>query len=404
MLTETRPFTLMAECPMGILQGKRAPGAWTREAIYQDGDAWYQAIWDSLSRARKSIWIETYMLLPDRIGQRLLTELGHAKERGCEVRLLVDCFGSSAWLQDVVARNALAQRGLAVRVWHPLPWLLWQGVPFQNRLRWLDGANRRDHRKICVVDEKEGWVGSLNWADVHSVEKVGKAAWHDVGARVRGPGMAALGCAFAHTWRLAWPVEQGRLRPQLRKGPPAPQISHPAVRVNHTFKLRRAYQANLFARLRHAKRRILITNAYFIPGRPLLRILCQAAARGVRTQILFPEHSDHAFLSWVSASLSDGLQKNGVQVFAYRGTMLHAKTMIIDDLALVGSHNLDARSFHRDLECELALTKKATLGRLEKIWEESLSHSTRLPFPAAKHLPLWKRVVGRLALLARYWF
>ncbi|MBN8215935.1 MAG: phosphatidylserine/phosphatidylglycerophosphate/cardiolipin synthase family protein [Spirochaetes bacterium] len=378
------------------------PGRWSRERVFGEGDAWFDDICSAIRRARDRVWVETYLLGSDAIGSRLVAELLAAQRRGCEVRLLVDGFGSAAWLRDASVREALGSAGVSLRVWRPMPWALSDRVDFSRRLRWLAGINRRDHRKICLVD-REAWVGSFNWVEDHSRKHRGKRAWRDAGARVRGPGVDSLDSAFCHAWRLAWPVGGGMLLPILRRGPRVRPRPSPWVLLNHNPWLRRASRRELLSRIGAAKRRIWITNAYFLPWGRLLRVLGNAARRGVSVRILFPEQSDHRIVSWATRRLSDALLKKGVEVFAFQSKMLHSKTMIIDGSARVGSHNLNGRSFLHDLECDVVLAGKASLRQMEKAWREDLSHAVPLAIPAAVGLAFWKRILANLALRLRKW-
>lgn len=371
--------------------------AWTEEAVQTDGDAWFAALLADIAGARRSVWFETYILAPDALGERVLAALAAAQERGCDVRLLVDGIGSSAWLHQ--RRDGACP--VPLRVWNPLPWAAARRASVLRRWRWLAAINRRDHRKACLVDGDRAWVGSLNAAGCHLAELSGAARWRDTGARVRGPGVAALESAFAHGWRRAWPMVGGRVRPRLRRDPAPAAPACPAVRLNHTPAVRRAMYRDLLARIAAARRRIWISNAYVVPRGSLLVALEAAARRGVDVRILAPARADVPFMPWVGATFADALLRRGVRVLAYLPRMLHAKTMLIDDRALVGSHNLNSRSFMHDLEAEVVLSHPASIAALEAAWSADCAEARELHPPAMAGLPWWQRAVGRAMLLAK---
>lgn len=371
--------------------------AWDQEAVWTDGDAWFRDLLQDLASAKHSIWMETYILAPDALGARVLAALAAAQARGCEVRLQVDGVGSAAWLQSRPGLPA----DLALRVWNPLPWAVARRATLLRRWRWLASINRRDHRKVCIIDGERAWVGSLNVDGCHVAELSGPARWRDTGARVAGPGVAALEAAFAHAWRRAWPVVDGRVRLPLRRGERPPPDLCTAVRLNHTVATRRSMYRDLLARLDAAQRRIWISNAYVVPRGSLLRALQAAARRGVDVRLLAPERSDIPFMPWVGATFADALLARGVRVLAYQPRMLHAKTMLIDDHALVGSHNLNSRSFLHDLEAEVVLTHPASIAALEAAYLADCSEARELHPPAMAGLPWWQRAIGRWALLAK---
>jgi cardiolipin synthase len=374
------------------------PAMWTTERIHTDGDAWFAELLQRIAQARRSVWLETYWFADDALGQRVLDALGAAEARGCEVRLLVDGAGSAAWLR---ARRKHAT-DVPLRVWHPLPWAAARRAGLYRRWRWLAAINRRDHRKVCLIDGAEAWVGSFNITACHLREVSGELAWRDSGAVVNGPGIGALIAAFATTWRRAWPVVEGRLRLPRGAGP-VPAASCAAVRLNHTIAIRHAAYRDLLYRLRHAQRRIWITNAYVVPRGSLMRALHAASTRGVDVRLLAPARSDVAFMPWVGAIFADALQARGARVFAFLPRMLHAKTMLIDDTALVGSHNLNSRSFLHDLEVEVVLTSPASVAALEQAFVSDCAAASELLPPATAHLPWWQRLLGRAMLLAKRW-
>ncbi len=373
---------------------------WDDERIYTEGDAWFRDLLTAIAAARTSIWLETYLIAPDALGERVLAALAAAARRGCEVRLLVDGAGAANWLRQV------NDPGVPLRVWNPMPWAVARRAGLYRRWRWLTALNRRDHRKVCLIDGTLAWVGSFNVAGCHTNELAAASAWRDSGACVRGPGLTDLRAAFARAWRKAWPTADGRvslrlhLPDLLRPAGPAPPPS-PHVRLNHTWATRRATYADLLQRIRSARTRIWITNAYVVPRGSLLRALGNASARGVDVRLLAPANADVLFMPWVGAIFADALLARGVRVFAYLPRMLHAKTMLIDESALVGSHNLNSRSFLHDLEAEVVLAAPASITALASAYIADCAEANELTGGASRRLPWPQRLIGRVLLLAK---
>jgi cardiolipin synthase len=368
---------------------------WTSETVCCDGDAWFADLLAGLAAARRRVWLETYILAADPLGERVVAALRAAAARGCEVRLLVDGVGAAAWLRG-------GDPGVPLRVWNPLPWAAARRAGLFRRWRWLAAMNRRDHRKVCLIDDRLAWVGSFNLDGCHLRELHGEAAWRDCGAVVAGDGVTALHAAYQHAWCRAWPVIVGHLRLRRPAGR-QPAIGNPDVRLNHTWSIRRAAYRDLLLRLRAARTRIWISNAYVVPRGSLLRALQAAARRGVDVRLLAPARSDVPFMPWLGAIFADALSARGVRVLAYLPRMLHAKTMLIDGTALVGSHNLNSRSFLHDLEAEVVLTAPASIAALEQAFLADCGQARELSGQAGGLLPWWQRWIGRALLLAKRW-
>jgi len=396
---------------MRLLRPEKAVngGCWAQEQVWCNGDAWFASLLDAIANAQRQVWLETYILARGQLGERVVGALAAASRRGCEVRLLVDGVGAAAWFQH----DSVDRLGFPLRVWHPLPWAAaWRAGVFP-RWRWLASINRRDHRKVCLIDGAQAWVGSFNVDDCHLQEFSGDQAWRDCGAAVRGDGVATLIAAYEHTWRRSWPMTAGRLRlrahltARLGVGQPQPAVmGRPAsnlVRLNHTWATRRAAYRDLLRRIHRASTRIWITNAYVVPRGTLMRALGAAARRGVDVRLLVPAHADIAFMPWVGAVFADSLHALGVRIFAYLPGMLHAKTMLIDDLALVGSHNLNSRSFRHDLEAEVVLSAPTSVAALEQTFADDCARSRELLGSASAELTWIQRRLGRLLVLAK-WF
>lgn len=367
---------------------------WASESVYTDGDAWFAGLLADIAQARQRVWLETYILNLDPLGARVVEALRAAAGRGCEVHLLVDGVGAAPWLRG-------SDPGFPLRVWNPLPWAAARRAGMYRRWRWLARLNRRDHRKVCLIDERCAWVGSFNVDGCHLREHSGERAWRDSGACVAGPGLAALDTSFEYAWRKAWPVIDGRAQLNLLRGPRPATETSPDVRLNHTYTVRRAAYRDLLIRLRTARSRIWITNAYVVPRGSFLRALGAAAKRGVDVRLLAPAHADILFMPWVGAIFTEVLRRRGVRTFAYLPRMLHAKTMLIDDTALVGSHNLNGRSFLHDLEAEVVLTAPSSITALETAFAADCAEARERLGQAGEALPWWQRAIGQGLLLAK---
>ncbi len=380
--------------------------AWTSERLFFDGDAFFDELIGEIARARQSVMIETYIFADDPVGRRMEEALAEAVSRGLVVRLLVDGWGAGPW---AVSRAIhLAARGVEVRVYHPMPFILTpRGMTLSRKSRvlgYLKAINRRDHRKASIIDRRIAFVGSINVDGCHCGSVAREGSWRDTVARVEGSAMWELEKAIEHTWRRS--VRIGR--PHMR-APPWPRERRsrttPAglVRLNNRLRLREFWYRELVRRIRWAERRVWVTNAYFVPNGRLVRALAAAASAGRDVRLLVPAKSDVAFMPWVAAAFYHALLKTGVRVFEYQPCILHAKTMVIDDWVSVGSSNLNTRSLKHDLEVDVVLSSPASLAAMEQQFATDLGKAIEFTEDALRARPWWQRVLARIALRLRYW-
>ncbi len=379
---------------------------WLTELVVDDADDYIAALVADLEAAATSIDLEVYILADDPVGQRVLAVLAAAAARGLVVRLMVDGVGSATWV--ATRARALTEQGVEVAVYHPTPSdvLALNGFTVRWILRALGSLrhlNRRNHRKVCVVDGRLAWVGSINLEYRHCRSVCGKDAWRDVAARVEGDGVAMLVQAFALSWRHAWRVGPRGLRPALawRDEHVRHDVGAP-VRLNHGLRMRRRLFRDLLRRIRTAERRVWLANAYFVPHPALLAALIEAAQAGREVRLLLTARSDVWFMPAVADAFLPMLVRAGVQVSLYHASVLHAKTVMIDDWATVGSTNLNSRSLRHDLEADVVLTRRESIAALEDVWARDLACSTAVSPDHAE--PRWLRwLVGRTFLLMRRW-
>ncbi len=360
---------------------------WSSETLLFDGDAFFDSLLREIETARSTIDFETYIYRDDKIGQRVAQALVSAAGRGVRVRLIVDGIGASGWFE----RNAplLETKGLGVRVYHPVLFQnLWTRlkidlglVQLPKPMRYLKGRafisrfNRRDHRKMVLIDQKIAFVGSVNITSDHCESIVGRRAWRDTSLRLEGGPMDQIGAAFEDVWERSHDaLARPRWMERLTREKPTPPFSK-YIRFNHTRRLRKQAYRSFIRRISRAKRRVWVTNAYFAPSVSLIRALQKASENGADVRILVPRHSDVFFMPWVATAYYAVVKKNGARIYEYLPRMLHAKTAVIDNWAIVGSSNFNRRSIVHDFEVDAVLARESTRAELLAAYERDLKQS-----------------------------
>lgn len=380
-----------------------SPSPWQpEECIFANGNDFFHALINDINQATETIDLETYIFSRDRIGKRVAEALCNAASRGVNVRVLVDGAGTPFWNTTFARR--LKKAGVETKVFHPLAWQLWHwhraatNVPILFRgIYLLFKMNSRNHRKICLIDNKIAHIGSINITQCHLSIAEGGENWRDTAVRLTHFNLNELQKAFDIAWTHRTIKE--RLRDAFQH-----LRNEPRVRLNYTRHRRRILHRNLLRRMRLCQRRIWITNAYFVPDNVLLKRLKEAAKNGIDVRILLPKKSNVMIVRWASSSFYYHLLKAGIKIYEYSPNMLHAKSLILDDWMLIGSSNLNHRSLLHDLEADVTLFTESAKKTLEQLFLRDLTQSQQL------HLDQWdsarkmyQRVLGRLALYLKYW-
>lgn len=358
-------------------------GHWTggnRMELLENGEDFFTQVFAAIDQARLEVIIETFILFEDKVGHALQSHLLEAAQRGVQIDLTVDDWGSPDLSAAFV--QTLTRAGVRVHLFDPGP------RPFGLRPAVL----RRLHRKIVVVDAHLAFVGGLNYSADHLAD-YGPQAKQDYAVRIEGPLVAtihrftheALARGQRRQRRRSWWLGRRRLRRGPAQVPPAgPARAMFVVRDNeeHPDDIERHYREAIA----HARTRVVIANAYFFPGYRLVRELRLAARRGVQVQLLLQGAPDLSIARTAAATLYQHLLKAGVEVFEYRDRPLHAKVALVDECwCTVGSSNLDPTSLALNLEANVFIQDRAfaqDLGsRLQGLIRE---HSTRID---AAHLP-----------------
>ncbi|MCY3021724.1 MAG: DUF2062 domain-containing protein [Planctomycetota bacterium] len=377
-----------------------------------DGRAAYPEMLACIQAARQSVDMETYILRADKTGQRFAEALSAAAKRGAQVRLLYDGIGSMGLSHDYV--QGLLQAGVRVAVYRPLIDLWRIG---------LERMNRRDHRKILVVDGMVAFTGGLNIGDEFVAKEEGGEGWRDTHLRLEGATPAAqLRDLTEAVWARATlfpvpahaapaPAADGRCAstgetPVVRAGTDSRRVVNVPVQVvsNKEFlqrvRVRRAY---LHA-IKHARRYILIENAYFIPDGRIRRALRHAVRRGVTVAVVVAQHSDIRIVGLASHALYNELLASGVRIYEYPISMLHCKAAVIDDMwSVVSSYNLDHRSLRHNLEAGVLVLDRPFATRLRKQILADVAQCREVTTDTQAARPWEQVLLESLAYQVRYW-
>lgn len=373
-----------------------------QEQVFTDGENHFTALLKDIAAAKENIDLETYAFHNDSLGQEIANALASAAKRGTKVRVMVDGAGSPLWSTNFAAM--LEDAGAITKVFHPFPWQLWNWsrsvVKLPLILKWiylLLKVNFRNHRKVCVIDNKIAYIGSFNISKHHLRKSAGGDEWRDTSVRLSDINLSELHKAFDAAWHHRTIKERLRaIFRQVRKDPP--------IRLNYTRHRRRILYKNLLRKIAHCKQRIWITNAYFVPDNFLLKKLKDAARSGTDVRILLPRKSDVMMMPWASSTFYYSLLKAGVRIFEYLPSVLHAKSLILDNWILIGSSNLNHRSLLHDLEADINITSPQAKEILIQQFLNDLRKSNEISLDSWETVrPRRQRIMGRFVLYLKYW-
>ncbi len=375
--------TAIAEVvPLVERQGDFMPVHGNAVELHTDYDHSLQALLADIDQARERVHLLYYLMFDDAVGEAVADALQRAAARGVHCRLLLDAVGAKRGLRRY--RHRLQAMGVDVRAMLP------------GGLRWRRSGRMdlRNHRKIAVIDNKVAYVGSQNLAQAGFVPGFSN---RELVARVRGPAVAHLEAVFASDWYIetgqrldvmaSVPVCAADMPTQLLPSGPAYPYSNARDAVNALIHL--------------ARRRIVLVTPYFVPDEATLSALRIAALSGVNVQLILSASNNQRLTAWAQEAYYDELLRCGVRIALYKPHFLHAKHLTVDDhIALLGSINLDIRSFALNAEIGLLCYDTRLVRQLVHIEDDYLKHATQLDLRTWRERPAWKRSREGIARLA----
>lgn len=337
-----------------------------------------------IEAATNHVHLCTYIWLTDHNGLKIKDACVRAALRGVKVRLLADALGSQRLIRSSHWRE-LKAKGCDARVALPV------GNPLWTLIR--GRVDLRNHRKLMIVDNKIAWIGSQNVADPEFRIKPHYAPWVDIMARWEGPIAQHNQFLFASDWIAEGGDDISGLlgddvSPSKTKGAILAQVI--GTGPTSSFDAMPA----CFAELIHsARQELIVTTPYFVPDEQLLFALTSAARRGVKTVLAIPKRCDSRVVAGTSQSYYEDLIKAGIELFEYRRGLLHAKTMIVDgSIGLIGSANLDRRSFELNFENNVLFADPSFASAVRERQHQYLADSDRITPEHVAQFGIFKRL------------
>lgn len=373
-----------------ILQAERISGnpivAGNGVELISDADTLCDRLTADIDAAEHHAHLLYYIFSPDTIGRRIGDALARARKRGVACRLLADAAGSRAFFRSGMPAE-LHSHGVEVHAMLPV-------APWRRKLARID---LRNHRKLAVVDGMYAYAGSHNAVNEDYGHKhAGK--WVDLSGRFTGPVVAQFQQLFCEDWAFETDQTLGGedLFPALE---PAGEIAAQVVPTgpNHQGE---SFRRVLIAALAAAQRHIIMTTPYLVLDEPTMLALAMAADRGAQVDLVVPKKSDHPIVAAAGRYYYQTLLEAGVNIHTYKGGMLHAKTITVDDaFALLGSSNLDIRSFYLNFEVNVLLYGQQVTQHLRFAQQRYLSQCDPVVLSAWRKRPLVKQYAEGAAAL-----
>lgn len=332
-------------------------------SIFTDGYEFVSTLLYNIGQAQDHIHLDTYIIEDDPLGNLVADVLIDKARQGVEVRLLYDDVG--CWRVKDRFFNRMKAAGIQVYAFMPVRFPAFTGK-----------VNYRNHRKLCVIDGKVGFIGGMNIA-LRYVKGTARQTWRDTHLCIRGGAVYAIQRAFLVDWyfvsrtlvtdRRYYPpvdktIDNNCLTQIVTSSPvsPWPDIMQGYVRI-----------------LLQAHRYVYMESPYFLPTEPVLFAMRTAALAGVDVRLIVPRHGDAKLVEWASRSYLMEVIEAGVKVYLYESGFNHSKILVSDDnLSSCGSTNIDFRSFENNFEANAFFFNEGMALRLKKVFLTDQAQST----------------------------
>lgn len=369
--------------------------------IYHEAASTYDAIELAIREAKHHIHVGYYIFDSGRAGTRIADALIERAKDGIVVRVLVDDVGSSAMTRAMIRR--MRQSGIIFARFNEVTF---------SRIR--SRIDFRNHRKIVVCDGVVGFTGGINICDDYVPASIPKGArpsekrerqghpspWRDTHVRLEGDAVRWLQLTFLDDWHYS--TNYVAKSPEYFPSPTGAGTQHVQIVASGPDRSSEPIQKLYFAAIGLAQKRVLVTSPYFVPDDAILTALTTAALRGVEVRILVPRRSDSLIVTAAARSYYDDVLGAGAHVYEYQPTMIHSKTVVVDDFfSSVGTANMDNRSFRLNFEVTAVIYGKAHADDLAAQFARDLESSIEVDARSREHVGLrWRAAEAGARLLS----
>jgi cardiolipin synthase len=348
---------------------------WSTMQVLTNGDQFYEAELAAIASAKHSINLEAYIFSKGELTQRFVKAMAERARAGVQVNIIVDAIGGLSQTKGYF--DEITKAGGQVEWYHPIRWNTWPRI------------NNRTHRELIIVDGSVGFIGGAGFADQWYKSVDGEPRWRDTMVRVEGEAVTGLQAVFAENWlEASGEILAGKDYFPFRQAPlrTASLVVGSTPTTGGSTSARVLFQT-LFA---SAEKTVYITTPYFLPDNSARAELVRAIKeRGVQVKVVVPgHHNDHLLTRRSSRRLYGELLEAGAKIYEYQPAMIHTKSLVVDGLwGVVGSTNMDGRSFAINDEVNLAVLDPAFARRLEQDFFKDLEQSKEITFEQWKSRP-----------------
>ncbi|MEN9362482.1 MAG: cardiolipin synthase [Verrucomicrobiota bacterium] len=356
-----------------------------RTKLLIDGEATFAAIFAAIEAAQTSVLVQYYTVQNDGLGNRLRELLERKAKQGVEVLFIADRIGSAGLPESYLKSLRLA--GAEAEFFRTKKF---------GTIRYQ--INFRNHRKIVVVDGRIGFVGGLNVGDEYLGLVPALSPWRDTHLEIEGPAVKALQLAFAEDWH--WIT--GRLPQRDWTCPPPSAGSGGEALIIATGPADELESCSLLfgQAIARARKRLWIACPYFVPENDILHALQLAALRGVEVRVLIPSRSDNPLVRLSAYSYFEEAGRAGVRFWRWKDGFMHQKVVLVDDdLAFIGTANMDNRSFRINFEITAVLHDREAAAAVDKMLRQDFNRSQAVGSPSRLMSTWLARLAVRLSRL-----
>lgn len=354
-----------------------------RIEILTNGANFYPIMLRTIKDAEHSINLECYIFRPGRIADQFIDALAERAKAGVLVTITADAIGSPRLGRSRLRH--LRDAGCRVEFYQPIRWYR------------LARLNNRTHRELLIVDGRVAFVGGAGIADCWGIADGESKPWRDTMARVQGPVVAALQGVVGENWLECC----GEILIGDKHFPTLSRAGDTMAFVVKSSPSDRATVSRVVFQMLidSACTDVMISTPYFLPDRALRCVLIETARRGVRLSVVLPgTRTDQRWVRLASRRNYGILLEAGARIFEYEGAMIHCKALLVDGLwAVLGTTNVDNRSFEHNDEVNLVMRDEPIAGRLAEDYRKDVAASREITLEAWRERSRWEKLIGTVA-------